>query len=116
MPEDNGEPSGNTFIYSWNQDACKIDKVKDLPKFSLSELIGRTFLYEMDNGEKLRAKIVRKLDTWDADNHQNIKLLVSIGDSGIEDIMIYVEVCDHIKAMIKAEKKLIHLFLNLRNS
>ena len=73
MSEDNGEPSGNTFVYSWNQDVCKIDKVKDLPKFSPSKLIGRTFLYEMDNEEKLRAKVVRKLDTWDSENHQNIK-------------------------------------------
>ena len=83
MSEDNGEPSRNTFVYSWNQDVCKIDKIEDLPQFSPSELIGRTILYKMDNGEKLRAEVVRKLDTWDSDNHKNIKLLVSIGDSGI---------------------------------
>ena len=105
VPEDNREPSGNIFVYSWNQDACKIDKVEDLPKFSPSKLIGRTFLYEMNNREKFRVKVMKKLDTWDADNHQNIKLLVNIGDSGIEDIMSYVEVCDHIEAKIEAEEK-----------
>ena len=116
MSEDNGEPFGNTFVYSWNQDACKIDKVEDLPKFSPSELIGRTFLYKMDNGKKLKAKVIRKLDTWDADNHQNIKLLVCISNSGIEDIMSYVKVCDYIEAMIEAEERVTHLFLHLRNS
>ena len=49
--------------------------------------------------------MVRKLDTWDADNHQNIKLLLKIGDSGVEEIMSYVEVCDYIEAMIEAEEK-----------
>ena len=68
-----GETSPSTFIYSWNKDICKVDKPEDLPRFSPSELIGRTFLYEMENEEKLRAEVARKLNDWDSQNHQNIK-------------------------------------------
>ena len=63
----------NLFVYLWNKDVCKVDKPEDLLHFLPSELIGRTFLYEMENEEKLRAKVARKLNDWDADNHKNIK-------------------------------------------
>ena len=58
----------------------------------------------MENGEKWRAKIARKLNDWDADNHKNIKFILDIGDDGIEEIMSYVEVCDRIETMIEAEQ------------
>ena len=31
------------FVYSWNEDACRINKEEELPKFTLAELIGRSF-------------------------------------------------------------------------
>ena len=99
-----GETSPSTFIYSWNKDICKVDKPEDLPRFSPSELIGRTFLYEMENGEKLRAEVARKLNDWDSQNHKNIKFLLKIGNSGVEEVMSYAEVCDRIEAMIEAEE------------
>ena len=46
---------------------------------------------------------MRKLNDWDAHNHQNIKFLLKIADQDVEEIMTYVEVCDHIEAMIEAE-------------
>ena len=52
----------------------------------------------------MRAKVARKLNDWDADNHKNIKFILDIGDNGIEQIMSYVEVCDRIEAMIEAEQ------------
>ena len=60
----------NQFIYSWNKDICKVDKPEDLSCFSFSELIDHTFLYKIENREKLRAKVARKLNNWDADNHK----------------------------------------------
>ena len=75
-----------------------------LATFLPSELIGRTFLYEIENGEKLRTKVARKLNDWDADNHKNIKFILDIGNTGIEQIMSYIEVCDRIEAMIEAEQ------------
>ena len=58
----------NLFIYLWNEDVCKVDKPEDLPHFSPSELIGRTFLYKIENEEKLRAEVARKLDDWISNN------------------------------------------------
>ena len=49
------------------------------------------------------AKVARKLNNWDADNHKNITFILAIGDDGIEQIMSYIEVCDRIEAMIEAE-------------
>ena len=72
--------------------------------FSPSELIRRTFLYKIENGEKLRAEVARKLNDWDSQNHQNIKFLLKIGNSGVEEVMIYIEVCDRIEVMIETEE------------
>ena len=58
----------------------------------------------MENREKLRAKVARKLNDWDTDNHKNIQFILDIGDLGIEQIMSYVEVCDRIETMIETEQ------------
>ena len=72
----------NLFIYSWNEEVCKVDKLEDLPYFSSSELIGCTFFYKIKNREKLRAEVARKLNDWDADNHKNIKFILNISNLG----------------------------------
>ena len=92
----------NSFVYLWNENVCKVDKLEDLLHFSPSELIGCTFLYKMENKEKLRAEVARKLNDWDIDNHKNIKFILNLGNMGIEQVMSYVEVCDRIEAMIEA--------------
>ena len=66
------------FVYSWNEDVGRIKKEEELPKFSPSELIGRTFLMDMENGERVKAQVMRKLNDWDAHNHQNIKFLLKL--------------------------------------
>ena len=65
-----------------------------LPRFTIEELMGRTFLYPKEDGQRLRAEIVRKINDQDAQNHQNIKLLCKVGDEGAEEIMTYQELCD----------------------
>ena len=67
-------------------------------------MIGRTFLYKIKNKEKLRAEVARKLNNWDTDNHKNIKFNLNIGNTGIEQVMSYVEICDRIEAMIEAKE------------
>jgi len=59
----------------------------ELPKFSPEELIGVTFLRETQDGEKVRAKIVRKVIDRDAEDHKNIKMLVSLGADEIEELI-----------------------------
>ena len=68
-----------------------------LPHLSIEELMGRTFLLEQKDGQRLRAEVVRKLNDQDAQNHTNIKLLCKVGDEGAEEIMTYQELCDLIE-------------------
>ena len=35
--------NGTQFVYSWNEDACKINKEEELPQFIPAELIKRFF-------------------------------------------------------------------------
>ena len=64
----------------------------------------QNLLYKIKNKEKLRAEVAKKLNHWDIDNHKNLKFILKIGDSGIEQIMSYVEAYDRIEAMIEAEQ------------
>ena len=65
-----------------------------LPRFTIDELMGRTFLLPTEDGQRLRAEIVHKINDLDAQNHQNIKLLCKVGDEGAEQILTYQELCD----------------------
>jgi hypothetical protein len=62
-----------------------------LPKFSPEELIGKTFTREMDDGKTYYAKIVQKILDAEAENHQNIKFLVKIGEGDFDEIISYNE-------------------------
>eukprot|EP00977_Amphora_coffeiformis_P026758 scaffold29883_cov112-Amphora_coffeaeformis.AAC.1 len=44
-----------------------------LPKFSPEELLGLTFLHDVDDGQQVRAKIVKKILDRDAENLERIK-------------------------------------------
>ena len=45
----------------------------NLPRFSPEEPLGLTFLYDTGDGERVRAKIVKKIQDKDAENHEQIK-------------------------------------------
>jgi hypothetical protein len=60
-----------------------------LPKFSPDNLIGKTFVREMDDGNTYRAQIIQKILDCDAENHQNIKFLVKLGDGDFDEIITY---------------------------
>ena len=65
-----------------------------LPRFSPEELIGLTFLYDTGDGERVRAKVTKKIQDKDAENHQRIKMLLSYDDGKIEELIAYNELCD----------------------
>ena len=75
----------------------------ELPKYSPEELLGLTFLRETEDGDKIRAKIVRKIMDRDAQNHQNIKFLISVGDDAYEEIIAYNELSDIVQQQHEAE-------------
>ena len=64
-----------------------------MPSFSVDELLQRTFLYDIKDGQRMRAEIIKKIDDEDAKNHQNIKFLCKIGDDYAEEILTYNEIC-----------------------
>ena len=75
-----------------------------LPRFSPDELIGRTFLYEVDD-QRIRAKVIKKILDRDAENHQNIKMLISIGDDQLEELIAYNELSDLVSEQMDAEAR-----------
>jgi len=75
----------------------------EVPKFSPDELLGLSFLRETDTGERFRAKITRKILDRDAQDHQAIKFLISIGDGELEEIISYNELSDIVEQQHKAE-------------
>ena len=48
----------------------------------------------MEDGQRLRAEIIQKINDQDAQNHKNIKLLCKDGDEGAEEILTYQEIGD----------------------
>ena len=76
----------------------------EVPKFSPDELLGLSFLRETDTGECFRAKITRKILDRDAQDHQAIKFLISIGDGELEEIISYNELSDIVERQHQAEE------------
>ncbi len=97
------EPSTRPVITSV-QDDFGSETVR-LPKFSPDELIGLTFLRDTPDDQKVRAKVVRKVIDRDAENHQNIKFLLSLGDDEMEEIISYNELSDLIEEQHQAEER-----------
>ena len=75
-----------------------------LPKFTIEELMGRTFLLPQEDGQRLRTEIVRKINDQDAENHKNIKLLCKVGDKDAEEILTYQEICDLVEEQDRQEE------------
>ena len=57
----------------------------------------RTFLYSTEEGQRVRAEIIKKINDEDAQNHQNIKFLCKVGDDDAEEILTYTEICQLIE-------------------
>jgi hypothetical protein len=68
-----------------------------LPRFSPDELLGKTFVRTLDDGQSYRATVVRKIQDHDAENHANIKFLVELGDGAFDEIIAYGTLCDCIE-------------------
>jgi hypothetical protein len=77
-----------------------------IPKFSPAELLGLSFLKQQEDGTMIRAKVTKKINDLDAQNHQNIKMLLEVGDdNGHEEIIGYLDLCDVIEAQHQREKE-----------
>ena len=57
--------------------------------FSLDELLGQTYLEEMEDGQQMRARVSRKILDMDAANHQEIKFLIEVDKGTFDEILAY---------------------------
>ena len=83
----------------------RVDK-KLMPLFSPEELIGRTFIRETQDGEKLRAHVCEFVETYDQFNHEQTKgFLVQLGDEDgrAKEIIAYNELCEIIEKQMDNE-------------
>lgn len=77
-----------------------------LPQFSPAELLGMTFLKQQEDGTMIRAKVTKKINDLDAENHENIKMLIEVGDEGgYEELIGYLDLCDAIEEQHRLEKE-----------
>jgi hypothetical protein len=68
-----------------------------LPRFSPDELLGKTFVRTLDDGQSYRATVVRNIQDHDAENHDNNKFLVELGDGAFDEIIAYGTLCECIE-------------------
>ena len=77
-----------------------LDPETRLPLLTPAELVGLTFLKAQD-GQKIRAKVVRQINDEDAADHQKIKFLIEKGSGNQDEIMAYAE----LSALIEAQRE-----------
>jgi hypothetical protein len=99
---DAGEPSngdGKPIVMSTKDIAAIAIEPSDLslPEFSPDELLGQTYLREMEDGQRMRARVSRKIQDVDANNHQQIKFLIEVGEGAFDEILAYNELSDLIE-------------------
>ena len=76
---------------------------KPLPGFNPDDFVGRTFLLPPgDNGERLRAKVTRKvvedIEQADGERIQKLSFILGIGNGKLEEIISYNQLVDHLEA------------------
>ena len=73
-----------------------------MPQFNPDDLIGRTFsLPPQENGEKLRAKVTKKvvqeIEAEDDNRIPNINFILDIGEGKVEELITYNQLLDHLE-------------------
>ena len=76
---------------------------KPLPEFNPDDLVERTFLLPPgDNGERLIAKVTRKvvedIEQADGERVQKLSFILGIGNGKLEEIISYNQLEDHLEA------------------
>jgi hypothetical protein len=75
-----------------------------LPHFSPEELLGLSFLYDTEDGQKVRAKVVSQVMNKERENHKNIQFLLDLGDEQLQELILYNELSDLIKDQHRMEE------------
>ena len=100
------EPSRKPILMSASElpDGKYIERSElRLPKFTPEELLGLTFIRETADGQKVRAKIVRQIIELEDKAHEKIKFLCELGESQIDELITYNELCEIVESQHEAE-------------
>ena len=93
-------PKVPTVFIRSRQDDAGPSIIKPMPEFDPDSLIGRTFLLPpQENGERLRAKVTKKvveeIEAADGDRKPNINFILDIGEGKVEKLITYNQLLDH---------------------
>ena len=95
--EDNEEPHAATEQASHN-DSNSSPK-QTMPVIDPNDLVGRTFLILQEDGQRMRARIVKDLDDYEGDlqrDSSRIKFICSTKDDAVEYVFTYNEILGYI--------------------
>jgi hypothetical protein len=103
-PGDSPRHAKDIIYYSSNIAGVNVDPSElELPYFTPDELLNRTFLHEVD-GQRMRARVVRKIMDNDALTHKSIKFLLEIGAGEFDEIIAYNELLDLVERQVNEER------------
>ena len=82
-----------------------------LPEFNLDDLVGRTFLLPLgDNGERLRANVIRKvveiIEKADGERVQKLSSILGIGKGNLEETISYNKLVGHLEAAANEDNEI----------
>ena len=105
-PAPNGQKSASSdtpTVYTKSRHDDGPTSSKPLPGFNPDDLVGRTFLLPPgDNGERLRAKVTRKvvedIEQADGERVQKLSFILGIGNGKLEELISYNQLVDHLEA------------------
>ena len=70
-----------------------------MPILEPNDLVGRTFIIPQEDGQRLRARIVKAIDDYDEKLQREstrLKFIFSTKDDTVEDVFTHNEILDHI--------------------
>ena len=91
-----------TVLIRSRQDDAGPSIIKPMPEFHPDNLIGRTFLLPpQENGERLRAKVTKKvveeIEAADGNRILNINFILDTGEGKVEELITYIQSLDHLE-------------------
>ena len=95
-------PKVPTVFIRSRQDDAGPSIIKPMPELDPDSLIGRTFLLPpQENGERLRAKVTKKvveeIEAADGNRIPNINFILDIGEGKVEELVTYIQLLDHLE-------------------
>ena len=99
-----------SLLSSWHDDGPTSSK--PLAEFNPDDLVARTFLIPRgDNGERLRAKVTRKMveaiDKADGERVHNLSYILGIRNGKLEEIISYNQLVDHLEAAANEDNEIV---------